>query len=29
VPTGAAGADVFTRLVDRFPVVRIAPRKAA
>lgn len=29
VPAGAAGADVFARLVDRFPVQRVADRKAA
>ena len=29
VPAGAAGADVFARLVDRFPIQRIADRKAA
>jgi predicted RNA methylase len=29
VPTGAVGADVLDRLLDRFPVQRMAPRKAA
>ena len=29
VPTGAVGADVLDRLLDRFPVRRMAPRKAA
>jgi hypothetical protein len=29
VPAGAAGADVFTALVDRFPIVRVQDRKAA
>lgn len=29
VPAGAAGADVFARLVDRFPIQRVAGRKAA
>ncbi len=29
VPAGAAGADVFARLVDRFPIERVAARKAA
>ncbi|MGL3821877.1 strawberry notch-like NTP hydrolase domain-containing protein [Sphingopyxis sp. R3-92] len=29
VPAGAAGADVFARLVDRFPIQRVADRKAA
>ena len=29
VPAGAAGADVFARLVDRFPIQRVAERKAA
>ena len=29
VPAGAAGADVFAALVDRFPIVRVADRKAA
>ncbi|WP_446660913.1 strawberry notch-like NTP hydrolase domain-containing protein [Blastomonas sp. SL216] len=29
VPAGAAGADVFARLIDRFPVVRLHERKAA
>jgi hypothetical protein len=29
VPTGAAGADIFARLVDRFPIQRVAERKAA
>ena len=28
VPAGAAGADVFARLVDRFPIQRVAIRKA-
>nr|WP_200938092.1 strawberry notch family protein [Sphingopyxis sp. Root1497] len=29
VPAGAAGADVFAALVDRFPIVRVQDRKAA
>jgi hypothetical protein len=29
VPAGAHGADVFARLVDRFPIQRVADRKAA
>lgn len=29
VPAGAAGADAFARLVDRFPIQRVAGRKAA
>ncbi len=29
VPTGAVGADVLGRLLERFPVERIAGRKAA
>ncbi|MBJ7500896.1 MAG: strawberry notch family protein [Sphingopyxis sp.] len=29
VPAGAAGADVFTRLVERFPIQRVVDRKAA
>ena len=29
VPAGAAGADVFARLVDRFPIERVSDRKAA
>ncbi|HVH48375.1 MAG TPA: strawberry notch family protein [Sphingomicrobium sp.] len=29
VPAGAAGADVFAALVDRFPIVRVVDRKAA
>ena len=29
VPAGAAGADVFARLVDRFPILRVSDRKAA
>ncbi len=29
VPAGAAGADVFARLVDRFPIQRVGGRKAA
>lgn len=29
VPAGAAGADVFAALVDRFPIQRVADRKAA
>ncbi|MGQ2932784.1 MAG: strawberry notch-like NTP hydrolase domain-containing protein [Sphingopyxis sp.] len=29
VPAGAAGADVFERLVDRFPIARVLERKAA
>lgn len=29
VPAGAAGADVFARLIDRFPVVGLHERKAA
>jgi predicted RNA methylase len=29
VPAGAAGADVFARLVDRFPIERVNDRKAA
>ena len=29
VPTGAVGADVLGKLLDRFPVERVAPRKAA
>src|SRR3546814_17386521 len=29
VPAGAAGAAVFARLVDRFPIQRVADRKAA
>ena len=29
VPTGAVGGDVLEKLLDRFPVVRVNPRKAA
>ena len=29
VPAGAAGADVFVALVDRFPITRVLDRKAA
>ncbi len=29
VPAGAAGADVFAKLVDRFPIERVSDRKAA
>ena len=29
VPMGAAGAEAFARLVDRFPIQRVADRKAA
>ncbi|MGQ3228574.1 MAG: strawberry notch C-terminal domain-containing protein, partial [Blastomonas fulva] len=29
VPAGAAGADVFAALIDRFPIVRVQDRKAA
>ncbi len=29
VPAGAAGAEVFARLVDRFPIQRVTERKAA
>jgi len=29
VPAGAAGAEVFERLVDRFPIARVHERKAA
>jgi hypothetical protein len=29
VPTGAVGADVLGRLLDRFPIERVTPRKAA
>lgn len=29
VPTGAVGGDVLEKLLDRFPVVRVTPRKAA
>lgn len=29
VPTGAAGADVLDRLLDRFPIEKLATRKAA
>ena len=29
VPAGAAGADVFAALLDRFPIERVQDRKAA
>ena len=29
VPTGAVGADVLGKLLDRFPIERVTPRKAA